>query len=69
MPDLGSNFAKRIRDRRLATEVAVIQRLAVSLCDRLQTRDPLCERVHHGKLEALFLAAGAAIPTFFRRAA
>jgi squalene synthase HpnC len=64
-----ANFAAMIRDRRLAAEVAVIHRLAVSLCARLQTRDPLSQRVHHGKLEAAFLAAGAAIPTLFRRAA
>lgn len=62
-------FASQIRDRRLATEVAIIQRLAESLCDRLETRDPLSERVHHGKVEALFLAAGAALPQLFRRAA
>jgi squalene synthase HpnC len=62
-------FSSRIRDRRLATEVAIIQRLAEDLCDRLEKRDPLSDRVHHSKVEALFLAAGAAIPTLFRRAA
>jgi squalene synthase HpnC len=64
-----AGFSKRIRDRRLAAEVAIIHKLAESLCGRLETRDPLSERVHHGKVEALFLAAGAAIPTLFRRAA
>lgn len=67
--DRSAGFAGQIRDRRLAAEVAIIQRLAESLCDRLETRDPLSERVHHGKVEALVLAAGAAIPTLFRRAA
>lgn len=62
-------FASVIRDRRLAAEVAVIQRLALSLCDRLEARDPLSERVHHGKLEAAWLALGAAVPTLLRRAA
>ncbi|WP_019833948.1 squalene synthase HpnC [Sphingomonas sp. PR090111-T3T-6A] len=54
-------FARSIRDRRLGVEVAVIQRLAVSLSARLRRRDPLSERVHHGKAEALFLASGAAL--------
>ncbi len=67
--DQSAGFARLIRDRRLAAEVAIIHRLAESLCDRLETRDPLSEQVHHGKVEALFLAAGAAIPTLFRRAA
>ncbi len=54
-------FARRIADRRLGIEVAVIQRLAVSLAARLRRRDPLSERVHHGKGEALLLASGAAL--------
>jgi hydroxysqualene synthase len=54
-------FARSIRDRRLGIEVAVIQRLAVSLSARLRRRDPLSERVHHGKGEALLLASGAAL--------
>jgi squalene synthase HpnC len=52
-------FAGMIRDRRLAAEVAVIQRLAESLVARLLTRDPLSQRVHHGKAEAGLLALGA----------
>jgi squalene synthase HpnC len=59
-------FARRIRDRRLGVEVAVIQRLAVSLAARLRRRDPLSERVHHGKAEALLLASGAALGRFVR---
>ncbi len=54
-------FARKIADRRLGIEVAVIQRLAVSLAARLRVRDPLSERVHHGKGEALLLASGAAL--------
>ncbi len=50
-------FAAGIRDRRLAAEVRVIQRLAEDLNDRLLTRDPLSERVHHSKAEAAMLAA------------
>lgn len=52
-------FAGMIRNRRLGAEVAIIQRLAVSLTRRLLTRDPLCDRVHHGKAEAGLLALGA----------
>ena len=54
-------FARKIADRRLGIEVAVIQRLAVSLAARLRTRDPLSQRVHHGRGEALLLASGAAL--------
>jgi squalene synthase HpnC len=54
-------FASLIRDRRLAAEVAVIQRLAEDLTRRLLTRDPLSQRVHHRPVEALRLAAGPAL--------
>ena len=53
-------FAAMIRDRRLAAEVAVIQRLAESLARRLIQRDPLGERVHHTRAEAAALALAAA---------
>jgi squalene synthase HpnC len=59
-------FTRQIRDRRLGIEVAVIQRLAVSLAARLRRRDPLSERVHHGKAEALLLASGAALGRLVR---
>ncbi|MFC3126060.1 squalene synthase HpnC [Pseudoroseomonas globiformis] len=48
-------FAAEIADRRLALEVGVIQALAEDLAARLTRRDPLSERVHHHKLEALGL--------------
>ena len=54
--DEAAPFSKRIGDRRLGIEVAVIQRLAVDLAARLRRRDPLSERVHHTKSEALLLA-------------
>ena len=41
-------FSARIRDTRLALEVAVIQRLAERLVVLLSRRDPLCARVHLG---------------------
>jgi len=67
--DQSAGFAAMIVDRRLAAEVAIIHRLAVSLCGRLETRDPLSERVHHRGWEAALLAAGAAAGSLFRRAA
>jgi hydroxysqualene synthase len=67
--DQSAGFSALIRDRRLAAEVAVIQRLAVSLCDRLETHDPLSERVHHRKMEVALLSICAAVPTLLRRAA
>lgn len=49
-------FPAVLRDRRLGLEVAVIQSLAEALVDKLRRRDPLCERVHAGKPEALLRA-------------
>jgi phytoene/squalene synthetase len=60
-------FARTIRDRRLALEVAVIQRLAVDLTARLRTRDPLAERIVHRKAEALGLALRAVIGRWLGR--
>ena len=54
-------FAAGVRDARLASEVSVIQALAENLCRRLMNRDPLSERVHHRKSEALLLAIPALI--------
>lgn len=56
-----AGFAATIRDRRLAAEVAVIQRLAESLNTRLLTRDPLHDRVHHRKWEAALIALPAGL--------
>jgi len=60
-------FAGLIRDRRLSAEVAIIQRLAISLTRRLLARDPLSERVHHGKGEAVLLSVGAVLSNLLRR--
>lgn len=60
-------FASAIRDRRLAVEVAIIQRLAEDLTRRLTARDPLSERVHHSTAEAAWLAARAALGQLFAR--
>ncbi len=61
-------FAARIQDRRLAFEVALIQRLAESLTRMLMRNDPLCDRVHHSRPETLGLAARAAGDWMFGRA-
>jgi squalene synthase HpnC len=46
-------LARMIRARRLAAEVAVIQRLARQLAARLRREDPLASRVKHSKLDLL----------------
>jgi squalene synthase HpnC len=56
-----AGFAREIRSRRLALEVAVIQRLAEDLSARLQRRDPLAERIVHRKGEAARLALRAVL--------
>jgi squalene synthase HpnC len=59
-------FAGQIRDARLALEVSVIQSLAEDLAAKLMRRDPLRERVHHTKLEAMALLMGAVIRFYTR---
>ncbi len=54
--DISESLAARIRDRRLAAEVAVIQCLARRLSARLRREDPLMGRVKHSWID---LAAGA----------
>ncbi|HVV64719.1 MAG TPA: squalene synthase HpnC [Rhizomicrobium sp.] len=60
-------FAAQIADRRLGLEVSVIQTLAEDLNARLKKRDPLCERVHHRKLELAPLVCAAFVRHFMRR--
>lgn len=55
----GRPLAGQVRNRRLQLEIAFIQRVAEDLAERLTTRDPLSERVHHRKLELVGLAASA----------
>jgi squalene synthase HpnC len=62
-------FAMMIEDLRLALEVSVIHRLAVSLVGRLMRRDPLRERVHHNAAEAAGIAAAAILAALPRRMA
>ncbi len=57
-------LAGQVRDRRLSLEIGVIHRLAISLNNRLMSHDPLSERVHHRRWEALggaALGAGDAV--------
>jgi phytoene/squalene synthetase len=54
-----SGFAHAIHDRRLSLEVSIIHRLACDLNRRLLVRDPLSERVHHGRAEAAMLGLSA----------
>lgn len=52
-------FAAHVADFRLGLEVSVIQRLAESLNRGLRHKDPLADRVHHGKGAMLGLALAA----------
>ena len=61
-------FPAIVRDRRLALEVAVIATLAEALVEKLRRLDPLSERVHANKLEALgSVAAGIGRALWQRR--
>ncbi len=52
-----------VRDLRLAVEIGVIHTLAESLNQRLMVKDPLSERVHHAKIEAMGIAFWGAAKT------
>jgi squalene synthase HpnC len=54
-------------DTRLACEISVIQSLATRLLDVLRKRDPLSERVHLTKGEAVMEAASGGARTSLRR--
>lgn len=61
-----ARFARDIKDKRLAMEVAAIQALAESLAKRLRTADPLCEKVHHSKAQMAWIAGRAALARALR---
>ena len=67
--DQSRPFAAGIADRRLGLEVAVIQRLAEDLSQKLKHHDPLSERVHHTKSEAAGIGLGAAVGYLLGRSA
>jgi hydroxysqualene synthase len=57
----GAPLIPRIRDVRLGAEIAAIHALARRLARDLESRDPLCERVHLGKAGFVWVAGlGAA---------
>lgn len=60
-------FATTIRDRRLAAEVAIIQRLAEDLTTKLLTHDPLSERIHHRSHEVVWIAGQALLGQMLAR--
>jgi len=56
-----------VRDLRLGVETAVIAAVARKLTDWLLERDPLSERVHLTRAEALWVATAAVVPELLRR--
>lgn len=60
-------FADLIVDWRLAMEVGAIHALAGRLVARLRTADPLCEKVHDGKVAFALTGAHGAISALLRR--
>jgi squalene synthase HpnC len=54
--DEGASLAGGVRDFRLACEIGAIVRLARANCRRLESRDPLSEKVHPSK--ASYIALG-----------
>jgi len=67
----GAALPYLVADSRLALEIAAIHRLAATLAEGLRHRDPLSERVHHGRtgfvLTALAGAMGGLVRRTFRR--
>jgi phytoene/squalene synthetase len=59
----------RVKDLRLGIETAVIAAVARKLTEWLLERDPLSERVHLSRAEALRLAAAAVMAELLRRVA
>ncbi|MFD0934116.1 squalene/phytoene synthase family protein, partial [Methylobacterium trifolii] len=65
--DAGAVLPDLIDDLRLSLEIAAIHRLAVVLCRGLLERDPLSEKVHHGKAAFALTALGGITSTLARR--
>ncbi|NEU12230.1 squalene synthase HpnC [Methylobacterium sp. BTF04] len=65
--DEGAVLPDLIADLRLSLEIAAIHRLAVVLCKGLMERDPLSEKVHHGKAAFALTALGGIAATLARR--
>lgn len=65
--DEGAVLPDLIDDLRLSLEIAAIHRLAVVLTRGLMERDPLSEKVHHGKAGFALTALGGIVATLVRR--
>ena len=65
--EAGAPLPNRIDDFRLSLEIAAIHRLAVVLTKGLLTRDPLSDKVHHGKAAFALTALGGIAATLVRR--
>jgi len=63
----GAPLSDLVADTRLAMEIAAIRRLAVVLASGLRHRDPLSDKVHHGKAGFLLIALMAAGGALARR--
>jgi squalene synthase HpnC len=62
-----SQLPRVVKDLRLGIETAVIAAVAHKLNRWLLERDPLSERVHLSRVEALWLATAAVVPELLRR--
>lgn len=65
--DEGAVLPDLIDDLRLSLEIAAIHRLAVVLCRGLVERDPLSQKVHHGKAAFALTAFAGITATLARR--
>ena len=65
--DEGATLPDLIDDTRLSLEIAAIHRLAVVLSKGLLERDPLSEKVHHGKAAFALVALRGVAATLARR--
>ena len=65
--DEGATLPDLIDDTRLSLEIAAIHRLAVVLSKGLLDRDPLSEKVHHGKAAFALVALRGVAATLARR--
>lgn len=65
--EAGRPLVYELRDSRLALEVAAIHRLAESLTDMLRIRDPLSQKIHHGRARFMGLCLRGAGGAWFGR--
>lgn len=65
--DEGATLPDLIDDTRLSLEIAAIHRLAVVLSKGLLDRDPLSDKVHHGKAAFALIALRGVAATLARR--